>query len=98
MVGTFYVIPGSERFQEDRQAWELAAQSPYVKLANHTWTHRGAMGEVELDEELRKANEVLHPLLPDLSEPCVLDFGRPSGAPWTVSDDEVARALENTTS
>jgi hypothetical protein len=94
LTGMFYVIAGSDRFQEDLQRWKGAAQSPHVKLANHTFTHCGATSLEQLEHELERCNEVLHPLLPGRASPQWLAFGRPGGVPWTVSDDEVKTALD----
>jgi peptidoglycan/xylan/chitin deacetylase (PgdA/CDA1 family) len=93
MPGTFYINAGTGHFQERREAWEQAAQSPFVAIANHTFSHRGVTGAAQLEEELEQNNKVLYALNPDLPAPRPLAFGRPGGVPWTVSEDEELLAL-----
>ena len=94
MLGTFYVNAGTGHFQERREAWERAAQSPFVAIANHTFSHHGVTSVAQLEEELEQNNEVLYALNPDLPAPRPLAFGRPGGVPWTVSEDEELLALK----
>jgi hypothetical protein len=94
IVGTFYVIPGGNLFQERRAEWQRTTRSSYVVLANHTFTHRGATSVSELERELEQCSEALYALRPELPTPRLLAFGRPGGVPWTVSPDEVTRSLE----
>lgn len=95
MVGTFYINAGTEHFQNRRDRWRAAAQSPYVKLANHTFTHRGATSVAELERELEQCNAAIYALNPELETPRHLAFGIPGGVPWTISDDELAQTLAN---
>ena len=94
MVGTFYIIPGAERYAEQSARWKEAAQSPFVEVANHTFTHRGATSIEELERELEQSNEVLYALNPERAAPRTLAFGRPGGVPWMVAEEEVNAALQ----
>jgi peptidoglycan/xylan/chitin deacetylase (PgdA/CDA1 family) len=94
MVGTFYVVPGSELFQEQRALWQAAAQSPFVQLANHTYTHRGATTIEELEPELAQCNDALYALYPEREVPHLTAFARPGGVPWTVAEEDVEALLQ----
>ncbi len=93
MVGTFYIIAGGEPFQNRRAQWENVAQTPWVTLANHTFTHNGAASAAELEAELERANAAIRESTPHLPWPRLLSFGRPGGVPWTVSEAEVDELL-----
>ena len=93
LIGTFYINPGTEHFQQQRERWQAAAQSPHIKLANHTFTHRGASSVAELERELEPCNAALYALNPELVTPRYFAFGIPGGVPWTISDDELSQTL-----
>ena len=88
MVGTFYIVPGIGPYQNLQSAWEKAALSPYVELANHTWTHSGSDNVAKLDMELAKCNEVILNARPDRKQPRLISFGTPGGVPWKISKEE----------
>lgn len=88
MVGTFYIVPGIGPYQNHQAAWEKAALSPYVELANHTWTHSGADNVARLDTELAKCNEAILKARPDRKQPRLVSFGTPGGVPWKISKEE----------
>jgi peptidoglycan/xylan/chitin deacetylase (PgdA/CDA1 family) len=88
MVGTFYVVPGIGPYQNLKSAWEQAALSPYVELANHTWTHSGSDNAAKLDIELAKCNETILKARPDRKQPRLVSFGTPGGVPWKISKEE----------
>ncbi|MFA6288709.1 MAG: polysaccharide deacetylase family protein [Opitutaceae bacterium] len=88
MVGTFYIVPGIGPYQNLQSAWEKAALSPYVELANHTWTHSGSDNVAKLDVELAKCNEVILKARPDRKQPRLISFGTPGGVPWKISKEE----------
>lgn len=94
MVGNFYLVTGHGLWAKLRPQWEAAAKSPYVAVANHTFTHKGVNNAEELEPELAKCNEVLYHLHPERKQPYLLGFGKPGGVPWKVSAEEVRRALE----
>ncbi len=94
IVGTFYLVTGNKLYESLKPKWEAAAKSPFVVIANHTFTHKGASTAEELDPELAKCNEVLYALRPERKQPYLLAFGKPGGVPWKVTDAEVQAALE----
>jgi peptidoglycan/xylan/chitin deacetylase (PgdA/CDA1 family) len=93
IVGTFYLVTGNTLYEGLKGQWEQAAKSPYVSIANHTFTHKGVTNLEELDTELAKNNEVLYKLHPERKVPRLLGFGKPGGVPWVVSKDELSPAL-----
>ncbi len=95
MVGTFYLVTGNGVWKGTKPKWEAAAKSPYVSVANHTFTHDGTEDPADLDEELAKCNEVLYQLHPEWKKPRLIGFARPGGVPWTVTAEQQAAALKN---
>ncbi len=93
IAGTFYLVTGNGVWANTKTKWEEAAKSPYVVVANHTFTHKGATTPGVLDEELAKGNEVLHKLNPERKQPRLLGFGKPGGVPWTVTKEQLDAAL-----
>ncbi len=94
IVGTFYLVTGNSLYANLKAKWEAAAKSPYVVVANHTFTHRGVTTPEELEPELAKCNEVLYALHPERKVPRLLAFGQPGGVPWVVTKEEQQAALD----
>ena len=65
IVGTFFLVTGNKVWEGLHTKWEAAAKSPYVVVANHTFTHKGVLNAEELGPELQKCNEVLYALHPE---------------------------------
>ena len=93
IVGTFYLVTGNSLYAGLRLKWERAAQSPYVEVANHSFTHRGVTSAEQLNPELEQCNEVLYRIHPERKQPRLMGFGQPGGVPWKVSKDEEKQAL-----
>jgi hypothetical protein len=93
MVGTFYLVTGNSLYEHLKPQWEAAAKSPYVVVANHTYTHKGVNDAEELEPELAKCNEVLYALHPERKQPYLMAFGKPGGVPWIVPNDAFEAAL-----
>lgn len=93
IVGTFYLVTGNKLYAALQRRWEAAAKSPYVVVANHTFTHKGVNNAAELEPELAKCNEVLHKMQPGPRQPRLLGFGKPGGVPWQVTPEEQGAAL-----
>ena len=93
MTGTFYLVTGNSLYSSLKSKWEEAAKSPWIEIANHTFTHKGANTVEELDVELKKCNEVIYPLRPERKMPRLVGFGKPGGVPWKITVDEQAAAL-----
>jgi peptidoglycan/xylan/chitin deacetylase (PgdA/CDA1 family) len=94
LPGTFYVVPGSPQWAIDEQRWTEASQSPYVTLANHTFTHEGVVSVEDFDSELERANEVIYRIYGDRPQPFLLGFGQPGGVPWDVTPEQQADELK----
>ncbi|MEA3210841.1 MAG: hypothetical protein QOE70_3898 [Chthoniobacter sp.] len=93
IVGNFYLVTGHSLWANTKAKWEEAAKSPYVVVANHTFTHKGVEDAAQLDPELAKCNEVLYALHPERKQPYLLGWGRPGGVPWKVTKEEQEAAL-----
>jgi len=91
--GTFYLVTGNSLWDGTKARWIEAAQSPYIVVANHTFTHKGATSVPQLEEELSKCNDVLLKIHPDRKQPRLLGFGKPGGVPWQISKEELDAAL-----
>ncbi len=94
IVGTFYLVTGNGVWAGTKAKWEEAAKSPYIVVANHTFTHKGVNNAEELEPELAKCNEVLYALQPERKQPYLMAWGKPGGVPWIVAKDDQAAALE----
>lgn len=93
IVGNFYLVTGNGLYNAIKRRWEAAAKSPYVAVANHTFTHKGVNDAAELDPQLAQCNEVLYALKPEGKKPRLFGFGKPGGVPWKVTPEEQAAAL-----
>ena len=93
IVGTFYLVTGNSLYGSLKRRWEDAAKSPYVVVANHTFTHKGVKNADELEPELAKCNEVLYQMHPERKAPYLLGFGKPGGVPWQVTPEEQSAGL-----
>ena len=93
IVGTFYLVTGNSLYANLKSKWEAAAKSPYIVVANHTFTHRGVNNAEELEPELAKCNQVIYQMHADRKQPRLLGFGKPGGVPWEVSQEELDSAL-----
>lgn len=92
--GTFYLNPAAGQYLAKKDQWAEAVQSPYVIVANHTFTHKGVKNAAELDVELAKCNEALYDLHPGRPKPRLLAFGKPGGVPWEITREELDAALK----
>jgi peptidoglycan/xylan/chitin deacetylase (PgdA/CDA1 family) len=81
ITGTFYVIAGGGLFA-DNPKWAEAAKSPYVVLANHTYTHKGAQTLEQFEEEVTKATTALNEKAPHLKPGRLISYGKPGGVKW----------------
>ncbi|HEY1052596.1 MAG TPA: polysaccharide deacetylase family protein [Prosthecobacter sp.] len=93
IVGNFYLVTGNGLYNAIKRRWEAAAKSPYVAVANHTFTHKGVNNAAELDPQLAQCNEVLYALKPEGKKPRLFGFGKPGGVTWKVTPEEQAAAL-----
>lgn len=93
MVGNFYLVTGNKLYSALKRRWEAAAHSPYVAVANHTFTHQGVKAASEIEAELAPCNDVLYSLKPSDKKSRLFGFGKPGGVPWNITPEEQAAAL-----
>ncbi|CAM3021252.1 polysaccharide deacetylase family protein [Rariglobus hedericola] len=93
--GTFYINPGNGPYKAFQAQWEKVANLPGIELANHTFTHNGALTPEIFDEEIVKTNEVLNQLYPDRKTPRLISFGRPGVAKekWGITEEQIKAVL-----
>lgn len=94
IVGTFYLVTGNGVWAGTKAKWEEAAKSPYIVVANHTFTHKGINSADEIEPELAKCNDVLYSLQPERKQPYLMAWGKPGGVPWIISKDDQEAALK----
>lgn len=94
IVGTFYIVTGNSLYKTLKRRWEEVSKSPYIVVANHTFTHKGANDAAELDQEVAKCNEVLLAMHPERKKPRLLAFAKPGGVPWKVTQEELDVVLK----
>jgi peptidoglycan/xylan/chitin deacetylase (PgdA/CDA1 family) len=82
ITGTFYVIAGGGLFEGQQAKWAEAAKSPYIVLANHTYTHKGAQTLEQFEEEVVKATAAINKVVPHLKTDRLLSYGKPGGVKW----------------
>lgn len=92
MVGTFYVIAGSGNFK-DKPQWKEFAKSPYVVLANHTFTHKGAATLEQFEKDVVDANAVLAGYIPNYQAGQLVSFGTPGGVKWGINAEQRKEVL-----
>jgi peptidoglycan/xylan/chitin deacetylase (PgdA/CDA1 family) len=93
--GTFYINPGNGPYKSHQAAWERAAASPLIELANHTFKHLGAPGVAEFDDEIAEANAVIDRLYPQRPATRLRSWARP-GVPadhWRIGEAEIQAVL-----
>ena len=94
--GTFYINPGNGPYKAFQAQWEKVANLPGIELANHTYTHNGALTVEIFDQEIAKTNEVLNQLYPDRKTPRLISYGRPGVAKekWGITDAQMKEVLD----
>ncbi len=87
LVGTFYLNPGLERYQQRRDTWEVICPAFGHDFGNHTWRHQGAKDLAEADFEIGEASRHIWKLFPSRSK--LLLFARGGGTTWGISGDDL---------
>jgi len=94
LVGTWYVNPGSSRYQDRVDVWETTCPDTGQELANHTMHHQGAQDYAEADYEIGECARIIWSLRPpDASQ--LMAFQRGGGTEWNVSEAEISE-IQNT--
>ncbi len=81
-TGTFFVIAGGGLFNGKLAQWTEAAKSPYVVIANHTFSHKGAQTLEQFDDEVTKATAEINKAVPQLKPDRLIAYGKPGGVQW----------------
>ena len=88
LVGTFFVNPGSDRYRNRRETWEVICPKFGHELANHTWRHEGAKDMVEAEAEIGNTSKHIWKLYPNQSK--LLPFARGGGTTWGPTREQIA--------
>ena len=95
LVGTFYINPGNGPFKNKQAAWEKDVPADGMELANHTFTHTGALTLAAFERELALCNAEIDKCFPDRKQPRLISYG-PPGVPkekWGIGTAEIKPAL-----
>lgn len=91
LVGTFFVNPALERYQANRDTWEVLCPDFGHELANHTMHHAGAKSYEEADYEIGECSRHIWRIYPERSK--LLPFARGGGTTWDVTDEQMAELM-----
>ncbi len=95
LVGTFYINPGNGPFKNKQAAWEQEIPEAGMELANHTFTHNGALTSAIFERELALSNDEINKCFPGRKQPRLISYG-PPGLPkekWGIGSAEIKAAL-----
>ena len=88
LTGTFYINPGSERYQLRKRIWEEVCPLWGHELANHTMLHQGAKDYAEADQQIGDCSRLIWSLYPDRSP--LLAFQSGGGTTWGINGKQMA--------
>lgn len=97
LIGTFYINPGQKKYKSQQLEWRTEVKAAGMVLANHTYTHIGALSVDAWDRELALCNEEIARCCPNLPMPRLISYAKPGGLPsdhWLLSDEEMAASLK----
>ncbi|MEI8245161.1 MAG: polysaccharide deacetylase family protein [Lentisphaerota bacterium] len=93
LAGTFYINPGTQRWEERQSSWEKTFPQEFpafgMEYGNHTFTHHGAKDTADFDEEIGKCNDVILKLFP-AKQPHLISYALP-GVPkqdWNITANQ----------
>jgi len=95
LVGTFFTNPGTDRYQKNREVWEVVCPQHGHELANHTMHHRGAADYKELDYEVGECARLIWRLYPKKSKIHPFLRGGGDNVKWDFTREEVYRVMED---
>jgi len=84
--GTFYINPGRENFQLNKNVWEISAPANGHELANHTMTHTGASTYDETIYEVGEASKIIWNIRGHDECGSLIAFNRGGGTSWNETD------------
>lgn len=88
---TFFINPGRNDYPSMATAWEGEAEKAGHELANHTWTHNGAVDKAHAEDEIHHWSTYF--LAKRHGKEKILPFGTPGGVPWNVTAAELEEIL-----
>jgi peptidoglycan/xylan/chitin deacetylase (PgdA/CDA1 family) len=93
LMGTFYVNPGAEWFQPDRERWENEVPRTGMEYANHTMSHSGGSSAEEIEREIIECGEFIARFNPPSKTSPLKSYVTPGGVKekrWPISDARLA--------
>lgn len=93
LVGTWFINPGTRRYQNQRQVWEIDGPKSGQEYANHTWDHEGARNDQEADFQIGESARYIWKLRGDGASK-LLAFSRGGGTTWNISKSQMEKLLE----
>jgi len=88
---TFFINPGRNDYPGMANAWEVEAEKAGHELANHTWTHNGAIDKAHAEDEIHHWSKYF--LEKRQGKEKILPFGTPGGVPWNVTPAELEEII-----
>jgi hypothetical protein len=87
LVGTWFINPGKEHYQQRQQVWEQILPSAGHELANHTMHHEGAKDLDEAEFEIGETARIIWSLRPAGANK-LLSFQRGGATDWDLTEEE----------
>jgi hypothetical protein len=87
LVGTWFINPGKEHYQQRQQVWEQILPAAGHELANHTMHHEGAKNLDEAEFEIGETARIIWSLRPDGASQ-LLSFQRGGATDWNLTEEE----------
>jgi hypothetical protein len=93
LVGTWFINPGTMRYQTHRQVWEIDGPKSDQEYANHTWEHKGARNYQEADFQIGECAHYIWKLR-GVGASKILAFSRGGGTTWSISNSQIEELME----
>ncbi len=96
LVGTFFVNPGSDSYENHKSIWEIDSQMPNgcQELANHTMNHHGANNHDEAVYEIAEPSRIIWQARGHEEKGSFIAFNKGGGTSWSgIGDEELENIL-----
>jgi hypothetical protein len=93
LVGTWFINPGTSRYQTYLQVWEVDGPKGGQEYANHTWQHIGARTYQEADYQIGKCARYIWNLRGGAASK-LLAFSQGGGTTWNITDMEMETLMQ----
>jgi hypothetical protein len=87
LVGTWFINPGKEHYQQRQHVWEQILPAASHELANHTMHHEGAKDLDEAEFEIGETARIIWSLRPTGASK-LLSFQRGGATDWNLTEEE----------